>query len=314
MLEERMKGVAPFEPILRGMDLDPVTILRAARSLRRHKAQAVLALMKKDVRQTMIAARTHGIPAAIRHSFEQPLIGGIRGRMLYGGSVLHLANAEATRRTVLASAPWLEPSRVSVIYNGIDASRYADADPIALDVAPGSVCFGLIANLGRRKGVEELARAWHTVAAAVPNGQLVIAGKGGAEERFRQLLGDAPRVHWLGYRKDIPQILSALDVLVLPSHYEGAPNVVLEAMAASVAVIATGVSGTPELVRDDIEARLIPPRDADALAAAMIELAHDPETRRRFAEAGHARALDRFTIEGMLDRYEEFFSRLIATR
>jgi L-malate glycosyltransferase len=310
MLEERMRGAAPFEPVLRGLDLHPPTLWRAARALRRHRAQVVLALMKKDVRLTSVAARAVGVPVVMRHNHEQPLPGGLRGRLLYGGAAMHVTNAEATRRVVLASAPWLRAERVEVIYNGIDATRYAGAQPVALGTPAGAVRFGFVANFDRRKGVAELARAWWRVAEAVPAAHLVIAGKGLQEARFREMLAGAPRVHWLGYRRDVPNVLAALDVLVLPSHLEGAPNVVLEAMSSRIAVLATAVSGTPELVRDGLEARLIPPRDADALAAAMVELANDAGLRARLAAAGHERVLKEFTIEGMIDRYEDLFARV----
>lgn len=312
MLEERIRNVAPFEGVLRGMDFHPVALWRTARSMKRHHTQVALALMKKDVRLTVLAARALGIPAVIRHNQEQALPRGPQSRFLYGGSLFHVTNADATRQVLLASSQWLVPSRVEVIYNGIDAASYLNAQPIAIDIPDGAVRFGMIANLGMRKGIVELAEAWWRVAEVVPNAHLLIAGKGGAEGKFRGMLDGAPRVHWLGYRSDVPNVLASLDVLVLPSYREGAPNVVLEAMASRVAVIATAVSGTPELVRDGIEARLVPARESAPLAAAMIEFARDNHLRRRFADAGHERVLRDFTLDGMLDNYERLFSRLVG--
>jgi glycosyltransferase involved in cell wall biosynthesis len=178
MLEERMRGVAPFEPILGGMDLSPPTLWRAGRALRRLDAQVVLALMKKDVRLTAVAARALGIPVVVRHANDQPLPSGPRGRLLYGGPVTHVTNARATRRTILASAPWLGAERVEVIYNGIDAAPYIDAEPIALDLPPDAVKIGFVSNFDRRKGVHELARAWRMVADSLPDAHLLLAGKG----------------------------------------------------------------------------------------------------------------------------------------
>jgi len=200
-----------------------------------------------------------------------------------------------------------------VIYNGIDTVPYRDAVALDLGLPAGAVRFGFLANLTRRKGTVELARAWKAVSTENPDAHLVVVGKGKHEEEFRMMLEGSDRVHWLGFRRDIPSILKSLDVVVLPSHLEGVPNIVLEAMASGVAVIATAVSGTPELVRDGIEARLIPARDHVALADAMKELAHDPELRQRFGTAGHARALQDFSISGMIDRYEELFARLTAS-
>jgi glycosyltransferase involved in cell wall biosynthesis len=172
------------------------------------------------------------------------------------------------------------------------------------------VRLGFVSNIDRRKGVAELAQAWRSAAERIPDAHLLIAGKGLEEARFREMLAGAPRVHWLGYRSDVPRVLKALDVLVLPSRVEGAPNVVLEAMAAGTAVLATAVSGTPELVRNGLEARLVPPRDPDALAAAMVEMATDAALRARLAAAARERVLREFTIDGMLDRYEALFARV----
>ena len=312
MLEERMRGIVPFHGILRGVDFDPLSVTRAIRTLRSHRAQLVVGLMKKDVRLTMVAARVLGIASVMRHSYELGIPKGIRGRIMYGGSIEHVCNAEATRRAILDSANWLDPSRVHVIYNGIDTVPYGNAEPADLGLPPDAIRFGFLANLTRRKGTQELARAWKTVSADIPNAHLVIVGKGKHEEEFRMMLDGTDRVHWMGFRRDIPSILRSLDVVLLPSHLEGVPNIVLEAMASGVAVIATAVSGTPELARDGIEARLIPTRDPQRLAGAMKELARDPDLRRRFGAAGHTRALEDFSIDGMIDRYEELFARLTA--
>jgi glycosyltransferase involved in cell wall biosynthesis len=310
MLEERMRSVALFEPVLRGIDLHPPSLWRAARALRRHRADVVIALMKKDVRLTAPVARVLGIPVVIRHANDQPLPGGPRGRLLYAGAAMHVTNARATRTTILASAPWLPPERVEVVYNGIDPWPFEAAAPVPLALPEGAVRFGYVGSFEPRKGLRVLAQAWRCVAEAAPDAHLLLAGKGAEEAVLREMLDGAPRVHWLGYRKDVPNVMAALEVLVLPSFVEGAPNVVQEAMAAGRAVVATAVSGTPELVRDGQEARLVPAGDAGALAAAMTELALDAAMRRRLAAAGHARVREEFTLDRMLDRYEDLLARV----
>jgi glycosyltransferase involved in cell wall biosynthesis len=310
MLQERMRGVAPFEPILLGMDLSPRVLWRAARSLRRHRPHVLLALMTKDVRLSVPAARLLGIPAIVRHANDQPLPAGPRGRLLYGGAAAHVTNARATRRTILASAPWLAPGRVEVIHNGIDPAPFEGAAPVALELPPGAVAFGYVGSFEPRKGLRTLAQAWLAVAESLPAAHLLLAGKGSEEGVLREMLAGAPRVRWLGYRRDVPNVMAALDVLVLPSFVEGAPNVVQEAMAAGVAVIATAVSGTPELVSDGEHGLLVPPGDAAALAAALARLARDAGLRARLSAAAHARIRAEFTLERMLDRYEALLSRV----
>jgi glycosyltransferase involved in cell wall biosynthesis len=310
MLEERMRSVAPFEPVLRGTDLHPLSLWYATQALRRHRADVVITLMKKDVRLTAVVARALGIPVVIRHPNDQPLPSGPRGRLLYAGAEMHVTNAEATRRTILESAPWLAPERVRVIYNGIDPVPFETALPIPLNLPDGAVRFGYVGSFERRKGLRVLAEAWRRVAAAAPAAHLLMAGKGSDEKLLRHMLEGAPRVHWLGYSKVVPNVMAALNVLVLPSFVEGAPNVVQEAMSAGIAVIATAVSGTPELVGDRSEALLVPSGDVNALASAMAEIAANADLRGRLAAAGHARVREAFTLDQMLDKYEALLAEV----
>jgi glycosyltransferase involved in cell wall biosynthesis len=309
-LQARMRGVAPLQPVVIGMDLSPLAVWRCRRALARFRPDVVVALMKKDVRLTAPAAWSLGMPVVVRHGNEQALPGGLFGRLLYGhASAHHVANAEATRRTILRSAPWLRADDVSVIYNGVQPAP-EDVEPADLELPPGSVAVGFVGIFEPRKGVLDLARAWERVARAVPAAHLVLTGRGRLQRAVREALGDAPRVHWLGYRSDVPRVMRALDVLVLPSLVEGAPNVVLEAMAAGRPVVATAVSGTPELVDDGRTGLLVPSGDPAALAEAIIDLASDPAKRERMGAAGRARAADRFGMDAMLDAYEALFERV----
>jgi glycosyltransferase involved in cell wall biosynthesis len=315
MLEERMRGIAPFAPILKGMDFHPLVIARAMAALRRHRTEVVLTLMRKDVTMTAPAAAALGIPVVVRHANQQPLGHNIFWRVVYGSIPdVHVANAEATKRTLLESSRWLRDDQVKVIYNGVDTSAFEIAQPVQFDVPGNAVVVGYAGSFERRKGVLELARAWRRVADAVPHAHLVLVGKGKLENQMRSILGDAPRVHWTGYRRDVPNVLRSLDVLVLPSYTEGAPNVVLEAMSAGAAVVATAVSGTPELVRDGIEAVLVPSHDAIALGSALIDTLMNPGMRKRMVAAAKLRVHEKFQLSRMIDSYEELLSDVIKQR
>ncbi len=313
MLEERMRDVAPFDAILGAMDFSPASMWRVSRTLRAHRTDVVLTLTKKDVTLSGPPAYGLRIPVVIRHANQQAVGWSPHFRFLYGEvPAMHVTNAEATRRTILESAPWLSPERVRVIYNGVDPAPFINADPIPLQLGAGATKIGFVGSFEGRKGVIELANGWRRVAAALPHTHLLLCGKGSKEDEMRHILDGAPNVHWLGYRKDVPSVMRALDMLVLPSHVEGAPNAVLEAMTAGAAVVATGVSGTPELVRDGIEARLIPARDEEALVAALIEVASNSELRQAMIRASKLRVGEKFTIPRMLDAYEGLFSAVIG--
>ena len=313
-LEQRMRGVAPFESILKGMDLHPGTILRAGSALRKHRSEIVLALMKKDARLTVPAARLLGIPSVIRHANDRALGGGTYNRIFFGMMPAHhIVNSQATRATLLSSAPWIASDNITVIYNGIDVSQFNDVSPAALDLPANSLIFGFAGRLEIRKGLMDLAKAWLAVAERLPNAWLVIAGQGADEMLAREILSNAPRVRWLGYRQDIPAILKAIDILVVPSHWEGFGLIAAEGLAAGVPVVASKASSLQEIIQDGVSGRLVPPHDPDSLATALIEVADDPDLRVRMAEAGQTRIRTEFGVEKMVAAYERTLE-MVRTR
>lgn len=186
-------------------------------------------------------------------------------------------------------------ARVVMLRNGVPVLPVPPARPRS--------AFRLLflGNLSDRKGVPELIEA---VASLPFRIELVLAG-GGEVERFRKLAaahGLQPRfTGWLGAAAAAAELASA-DVLVLPSHNEGLPLVILEALARRVAVIATPVGAIPEVLQHGRTALLVPPGDAGRLAAAVAELAADPPLRARLAAAGQALYERDFTAAAYADR------------
>lgn len=314
-LEARLAGRVPLEPVARGMDLSPLAVARAVRTLRRHRPDVVLTLMEKDVRLTGPAARALGIPVVVRRANDRPLKPRPHFRVLYGWlPALHVANSQATRRTMLHSAPWLPPERVRVIHNGIDTAALRSAPAADLGLPPGALAFGFVGRFDERKGILDLARAWPAVAAALPDAHLVMVGKGPEEERARALLADAPRVRWLGYRADAAAVMEALHVLAVPSHWEGFGLVAAEALAVGTPVVAADASSLPEIVRHGTEGLLVPPRAPAALADALVTLGRDGDLRARMAAAGVERIRTHFSLDAMIDRYEALLEEVVEGR
>jgi L-malate glycosyltransferase len=311
-LQARLTGKVPLEPVAKGMDLSPLAIGRAMAALRRHRPEVVVTLMEKDVRLTAPAARALGIPVVVRRANDRPLKRKPHFRVLYGWlPALHVANSAATRRTMLESAPWLRPDAVRVIHNGIDTDAL-DALPAAeLGLPPGALAIGFVGRFDERKGILDLARAWPAVAKALPDAHLVMVGKGPEEARARALLADAPRVRWLGYRADAASVMKSLDVLAVPSHWEGFGLVAAEALAVGTPVVAAEASSLPEIVRDGAEGRLVPPRDPAALADALVALGRDGGTRARMAAAGVERIRTVFSLDAMIDAYERVLREVV---
>jgi glycosyltransferase involved in cell wall biosynthesis len=145
---------------------------------------------------------------------------------------------------------------------------------------------------------------------------LIAAGQGPELGRIEELcralrLGD-DRVRLLGYRSDVPDLLGAADLFVLPSRMEGVPLAVLEAMSHRLPIVTTRVGGLPEIVAEGEQGFLVPPEDEGALAEALGKLALDPALRRRMGESGQARSLSEFSFEAMTDRYDALYARLVG--
>jgi glycosyltransferase involved in cell wall biosynthesis len=156
--------------------------------------------------------------------------------------------------------------------------------------------------------VESFARALR----GNPAAHLVMAGEGSLLEANRRLagrLGVEGRVHFCGLCLDVPELLSACDLFVLASDWEGSSVAVMEAMAARLPVVATAVGGVPELVEDGVTGVLVPAGDAAALAAALAGLAGAPERRRKFRDAA-ARRASQFDVSAMVDGYAALFERV----
>ena len=172
---------------------------------------------------------------------------------------------------------------------------------------------GMVARLSEGKDHPGLLQALQRVRQTVPQARLILVGDGPMRERIegtiRQLeLDDA--VVLLGERRDIPQILAALDVFVLASESEGIPLTILEAMAADLPVLATAVGGIPEVVIPDETGLLVPPQSPQLLADAILTLLRDPNRARRMGAAGCNRVKQQFDVKKVVGSYEALYERL----
>jgi L-malate glycosyltransferase len=231
-----------------------------------------------------------------------------------------LVNAMAVK-TLLVQQGY-DGSRISVITNGIDVSRFrrpgeAKGVRAGLGVPASAPVVAVMARLNRLKGIEYFLDAALLVAKRFDDVRFLIVGDSVSQayraelEARARALGLGERVVFTGFRSDVPDLLSLVSVSVLPSLSEGLSNVVLEAMAAGVPVVATSVGGTPEIVDDGVTGLLVPPRDAEALAHAISSLLADPARRLAIGEAGRRRVEERFSLEAMVRATEQLYERLL---
>ena len=201
--------------------------------------------------------------------------------------------------------------RLEVLPNGIDlgpvpspAARARARE--ALTVREDELLVGTAARLDPVKGLDVLIAAFALVRARSPQVRLVVLGEGperAALERQIEERGLSEEVRLAGHRADVRELLPAFDLYVNSSTYEGVSLTILEAMAAALPVIATSVGGNGEVVEDGRTGILVPARDPDALATAMIALLADPGRRRALGDAGRARAEQRFAFDRMMSMY-----------
>jgi glycosyltransferase involved in cell wall biosynthesis len=227
-------------------------------------------------------------------------------------AVCELARQAEIERTGVAS------HKVVTIYNGIDPFPAVPSETMAqlrhnLGLPPTAAVAISVSRLHPQKGHADLLRAWQQVTAVYPDAHLLIVGDGERRSELEKMAAKQPHIHFTGQRDDVPHLLAVSDLLVLPSLWEGLPNVVLEAMSAGLPVVATAVGGTPELVIDGETGLLVPPRDPASLAQAILTLLTDPDLAQRLGENGRLRATNQFAIQQMVQQTEALYATLLRT-
>ncbi|MFO7152854.1 MAG: glycosyltransferase [Bacillota bacterium] len=202
-----------------------------------------------------------------------------------------------------------------VIYNAIPSTRFSIEAP-AVNRKEKLVLLH-VGRFAPQKNHLLLIEGVARVLAQYPYIELWLVGDGPLRPAVEKLVLEKKLqnyVRFMGLRRDIPELLAQADVLLLPSDWEGLPLVVLEAMAAGRPVVATRVGGVPELVEEEKTGFLVPPRDPDALAGAILRLARDPELRKRMGEVARKRALERFDIRQTAQAYGELYLKLLTRK
>lgn len=256
-----------------------------------------------------------------------PFVGDFGPLRRHGGAAVERALALVTDRIVCvseherdaAAAAGLPRRRLRVVVNG-SAPCPPDVQPDAATaaLAAGGPLVAAIAVLRRQKRLDVLIDAAPKVFARVPDARIAIVGGGPLqaelEERARAAgLADDPRFAMLPFHGPSARHLAAIDLMVLPSAWEGLPIGVLEALACGVPVVATGVGGTPEAITPYV-GTLVEPGDAGGLAEAIVALLADPERRAAMSVAGRARHAERFGLERMLDATAAVYDELVPRR
>jgi glycosyltransferase involved in cell wall biosynthesis len=210
----------------------------------------------------------------------------------------------------------IDPARVHTIYNGLSLEDW-EIEPRPAK-APGEFLITTVGNIRRVKGHDVLIRAAATVVQQFPKVCFSIAGDVLEPAYFTELqtlvpdLNLAHHLRFDGGITNLHQHLAAADIFVLPSRSEGFSNAIIEAMAASLPVVATSVGGNAEAVQDGVSGFLVPPEDPDALSAAILQLLSDPSKARTMGAEGRSLVEERFTIEAMMNQTASAYRNLLS--
>lgn len=279
--------------------------------LQRTIASGVAAARAARLRPAVLATH-HGFGSA--DSCQRKLGNWLLYRHLY--KVVGVS--EGVVQDILRNNWSIAPDKVVAIYNGIDVAPFLgprDKEALRENLFPGvkaKIWFGTAGRLTKVKNQKRLLQAFKHCSDEFPDSALLICGRGDDEADLRDYassLGLGKKVHFLGFRRDIVDILATLDVFVLPSLREGFGLALVEAMCSRLPVIASAVGGIPEIFGGAEIGDLIDPENVDTLASAMLRMAQcSPADRIRLGERARERVLQNFTAEKMIQEYEKLYA------
>lgn len=325
----RQAGVGLFEIPTLVRDIKPAMDLRAVLALwsllRRERPAIVHTHTSKAGAVGRIAAWLARVPVVI-HTPHGHVFYGYYGRVMSGLiRLVEWALAKITDRIVTLTDRGAQehvrfkiagPGKFTAVSSGIPLGTFRSVrvdravKRKELGLPPEGPVVGTVGRLVPVKGHIWLVRAVPFVVAEFPEARFVLVGEGPLGADLRKLaegLGVGRHVVFLGTRWDVPECLGAFDLFVLSSLNEGMGRALVEAMAVGLPVVATRVGGVPDVVAHGTTGLLVPPQDAEALAAAVLELLRDRKRMAAFGEAARRSIDERFDVETMVDNLERLY-------
>ena len=301
---------------------DPLLPFRLARHFRLTKPDIVHSRNAESFYYAFLGAKIAGVPSIVHSEHgrtfdDRPLRFKVQ-RLLSAGTDAIFSVSEQLKQD-LVKYIGIESNRIQVLYNGVDLSRFAqprrDLTRQQLGLAPEVIVIG---SVGRLAAVKNYALLLHAVA-SLRRKDVVVLLVGDGPERDALVatadkLGLRDQVRFLGHSDDVVSQLGVMDIFVLPSISEGMSNTLLEAMACGVAVVASSVGGSPEIIRDDIDGLLFPSADEAALREKLQLLVNNISLRCRLGSAGRERIVQSFSMAAMISRYEALYESVYANR
>jgi len=307
------------EVFLKSGPYDVSQIFKVARLIREERIDIVqTTLFYADVIGTYAAvlAGVHCIisweavtqPYAIKHLFAY--------RLASEWFSMSVAVSHAIQNQVMRSRH-VPASKACTIQYGVDTNRFHPGKNEhlrkLLKIKKNDIVIGTVARLTEQKGHRYLIPAMPKIVKAHPNVHFLFIGDGPLSEQLSdqaESLGVRKFIHFLGFREDVPLLLRGFDLFVLPSLYEGLPNVVLEAMASGLPVIATSVDGTPEAVVHRETGFLVPPCQPEPLERVILDLLNNRHQMKQMGKAGRKRVQCLFSLDQQVGQFIQLYNSL----
>lgn len=316
--EARAAGLPVVAVSMRGA-WDLAALLSLRRLMRQRRVDLVHTHSSVDSWLAGLAARSLDLPLVRSRHVSIPILR--RRALVYRLADRIITSGEAVKALVARAG--IPERRIVSIPAGVDTSRFhpgvsGRALRQELGLGVDGPVVGLVANVRGSKGHNIFLEAAREIAATVPSTRFLIVGEGiGYDEVRRRVeaMGLGRHLVMTGFRRDIPEVMAALDVLTLPSiRSEAISQVVPQALAVGTPVVASTVGGSPEVIRDGETGRLVPPGDAHALARAILELLRDPAGARAMARAGGEMVRARLSIDASMGATTREYETLLAGR
>lgn len=300
----------------------PSAVFRLASLLRREEIDILQTHLFEAGVLGLLAAQLAGTPRRFvaRHHLDETWLLGTRWHVALDCWMARRADcvmvpSAAVREHMIANEA-LSGDNVEVIPYGFNFNSMAATVGDALrvrrefDLGNGFV-LGCVGRFFKNKGHSYLFQAANKLKREIPNLRILLLGDGDRAmiEAMVTELGLQEQVVFAGHRKDVAACMKAMDILVHPSLSESFGQVLVEAMCVATPVIATTVGGVPEIIRHQETGLLAPPKDAEALTAAIRELHADPQRRAKLAIAGQRSVMEKFAVEKMVQHYVEVYQR-----
>jgi len=328
----------PFAEELRKLGVEPRFV--DFPELKRPRPAATV----RSVRNLMRLIRELAVHLTHSNTPRSNFYGGVAGRLTGRGVIWHARNLLVPGMIDIDNLLGFLPDRILcnsdairarfkgrtnaiTIINGVNLDMFDYRLPglpvrQELGIRPHDKVVGIISRLEPEKGHNCFLQAAQCVAAEVDDVHFLIVGKAfvNPEQRETELhelaasLGLGERVTFAGFRRDMPQVLASIDILVLAADAEPCGRVLFEAMAMQKPVVGTHSGGTPEIVADGETGILFPPRDSEALARALLTLLRDETKAKKMGAAGRRRAMEHFTIQAHVRKTENVYREVLAER